>query len=131
MDELKTRRKALGLTQEEAAKKAGINKATLNQIEQGKRQAQVSTLMKLADALNCEVRDFFPKGETPSPEFELDGEEGVHLERTASSHVGRITGSSHARAEVDVEALRAALHGVAAGWLTAEEAEEKLLAGAA
>jgi transcriptional regulator with XRE-family HTH domain len=131
MDGLKRRRKALGLTQEEAAKRAGINKSTLNQIEQGKRQARVSTLKKLADALNCEVQDFFPKGEPPSPEFELDREGGTHLDRTSTSHAGRIGGISHARVEVDAEALRAALHGVAAGWLTAEEAEEKLLVGAA
>lgn len=67
MDEIKRIRDERGLTQQALADLAGINKVTLNHIEQGKGNPSVSTLEKIAGALDVEVRDFFPKAE---PSFE-------------------------------------------------------------
>jgi len=51
-------REAKGLTQEELAEKAKINRTTLSQVETGSRNATVSTLMRLAQAMemNLELR---------------------------------------------------------------------------
>jgi putative transcriptional regulator len=127
---LRQLREERGYSQNKLGRLADLNPATISLIEARKRQPNVETLQSIAGALGVEVRDFFPpKGEAPSPESSKDREGGVQHHRTSKSHAERITGSSHARVEVDVEALRAALHGVAAGWLTAGEAEEKLLVG--
>jgi UDP-N-acetylglucosamine 1-carboxyvinyltransferase len=47
----KEARKSIPLTQEELARKSGVNRTTLSKIESGSRNATVDTLMRLADAL--------------------------------------------------------------------------------
>ncbi|HRN70083.1 MAG TPA: helix-turn-helix transcriptional regulator [Candidatus Woesebacteria bacterium] len=55
---IKRARKKLGLTQEQLAVKAGIPYATLSKIESGQvTNPTVSTLKKIADALNISVDD--------------------------------------------------------------------------
>lgn len=58
--DIKTLREKSGMTQEELAKKANVNRSLLNQLETGKlTNTSTNTLEKLAKALNCDVRDFF------------------------------------------------------------------------
>jgi len=67
MEELTRIRNERGWSQQRLADEAGINKATLNQIERGRRSPNVETLHKLAAALGVEVGDFFPKAQSPLP----------------------------------------------------------------
>ena len=48
---LRAARKRLGLTQEEVAERSGVQAGEVSRIERGKRDPQVSTLEKLAKAL--------------------------------------------------------------------------------
>lgn len=58
--DIRTLREKSGMTQEELAKKANVNRPLLNQLETGKlTNTSTHTLEKLAKALNCKVRDFF------------------------------------------------------------------------
>ncbi|WP_203334326.1 helix-turn-helix transcriptional regulator [Planococcus beigongshangi] len=56
---LKTKRLEAGLTQEEAAKKAGIARTTYAMIEQGERDPSVSVAAKIAGALKFKWTIFF------------------------------------------------------------------------
>ena len=51
---LREYRLAQVLTQAELARAAGISKTTLNQVEQGKHPARISTVRKLAAALGVD-----------------------------------------------------------------------------
>ncbi|MGE0632662.1 MAG: helix-turn-helix domain-containing protein [Pseudobdellovibrionaceae bacterium] len=53
------RRKQLGLTQSELADKCETTQQTIAKIEQGVVDPRLSTLEKIADALNCELVDLF------------------------------------------------------------------------
>jgi len=64
MDEVKRIRRERGLSQRRLAELAGVNKVTLVHIETGKSSPNVETLEKLADALEVEVADFFPKSQS-------------------------------------------------------------------
>ncbi len=70
MRELTRIREERGLSQQGLADASGVNKATINQIERGRRSPNLETLEKLADALAVEMGDFFPKAEAPLPDFE-------------------------------------------------------------
>lgn len=59
MNRIKNARKRLGMTQNELAKKLGINRATLSKYETGQIDPTVSQLMKIADALNLPLFDLF------------------------------------------------------------------------
>jgi transcriptional regulator with XRE-family HTH domain len=48
---LRAARKKLGLTQEEVAERSGVQAGEVSRIERGKRDPQVSTLEKLAGAV--------------------------------------------------------------------------------
>lgn len=48
---LRAARTRLGLTQEEVAERSGVQAGEVSRIERGKRDPQVSTLEKLAEAL--------------------------------------------------------------------------------
>jgi transcriptional regulator with XRE-family HTH domain len=48
---LKAARRRLGLTQEQVAHRSGVHATEVSRIEAGKRDPQVSTLLKLAKAL--------------------------------------------------------------------------------
>jgi transcriptional regulator with XRE-family HTH domain len=67
MEELTRIRNERGWSQQRLADESGVNKATINQIERGRRSPNVETLEKLADALGAEVADFFPKAQAPLP----------------------------------------------------------------
>jgi transcriptional regulator with XRE-family HTH domain len=69
-EEVKRLRQAKGWTQEQLAVYAGSSQPTVNLLEAGKRNPSVSTLEKLARALEIEVVDLFPKAQTPQPSLE-------------------------------------------------------------
>lgn len=64
---LRLRRLTLGLTQREVARIAGISPEQLSNLETGKADPYLSTVLALADALGCEAADLLPfKRETPA-----------------------------------------------------------------
>lgn len=67
MRELTRIREERGLSQQGLADASGVNKATINQIERGRRSPNLETLEKLAAALEVEIADLFPKAQRPLP----------------------------------------------------------------
>jgi transcriptional regulator with XRE-family HTH domain len=65
MQELTRIRSERGWSQQRLSEESGVNKATINQIERGRRSPNVETLERLADALDVGVGDFFPKAQAP------------------------------------------------------------------
>ncbi len=65
-------REAAGLTQAEAAEKAGIHHQTPGDIERGKTRPSFSMLMKLAKIYNVPVASFFPDYELSDELSETD-----------------------------------------------------------
>jgi transcriptional regulator with XRE-family HTH domain len=63
MTELTRIRQERNLSQQRLADASGVNKATINQIERGRRSPNVETLTRLAHTLEVEVADFFPKAQ--------------------------------------------------------------------
>ena len=56
-------RKRKGMTRQQLADKSGVSQETIKALEKhynNPYDAKVSTLLKLATALNCRVRDFYP-----------------------------------------------------------------------
>ena len=62
-DEVRRRRKGLGLTGAQLAARAGMAPSAVSQIETGKRIPSTASVIKLADALGAEVGDLLPKGQ--------------------------------------------------------------------
>lgn len=57
---IKRVREEKGMTQEQLAEKANVNRSLLNQLETGKlKNTSINTLQKIADTLNCKITDFF------------------------------------------------------------------------
>lgn len=56
---IKQLRKELGLSQEKLALKAGIDRTYLAGIESGKRNATITSIKKIVDALEISMKDFF------------------------------------------------------------------------
>lgn len=54
------RRLAVGLTQEEAATKAGVSRQALSEIERGTQAPRWETLYALAEGMRCEIWDLIP-----------------------------------------------------------------------
>ncbi len=67
MEELTRIRSERGWSQQKLADESGVNKATINQIERGRRSPNIETLGKLAEALGTELGDFFPKVQQALP----------------------------------------------------------------
>lgn len=65
MEELRRIREDREWSQQKLADVSGVNKATINQIERGRRSPNIETLEKLAEALEVELADFFPKAQAP------------------------------------------------------------------
>jgi transcriptional regulator with XRE-family HTH domain len=65
--ELKRLREEKGWSQTKLASESGIDRATINQVEGGKRSPTIATLEVLADVMDVEVADFFPKAQPPLP----------------------------------------------------------------
>jgi transcriptional regulator with XRE-family HTH domain len=85
--EVRRLRLARAWNQTELAYHAGLAPSVISQIENGKRDPTARTLRKLAEALEVEVGDLFPKEQAPLPNFEQRREttaRGAALERYKS-----------------------------------------------
>jgi len=67
LEELRRIREEAGLSQSQLARESGVDRATINKIEQGKRSPSIATLESLARTLGVEVADFFPKAQATLP----------------------------------------------------------------
>lgn len=47
------------MSQDDLAKKAGVDRSYISQIESGKKTPSLSVLGRIADALECSLKDFF------------------------------------------------------------------------
>lgn len=59
LTELRGAREKLGLTQDELAQKASVNRTTLSKVETGMQNVTVGTLMKLAQAMSLSIKISF------------------------------------------------------------------------
>jgi len=60
---VKIRRIELSISQEDLANRAGLSRSFLSGVELGNRQASVSTVWRLAEALECQPSDLWLKAE--------------------------------------------------------------------
>ena len=67
MEELRRIREEAGLSQSQLARESGVDRATINKIEQGKRSPSIATLESLSRTLGVEIADFFPKVQATLP----------------------------------------------------------------
>ena len=56
--------KKIGLTQNELADRLGINRVSLSRLLSDKNDIRISTIKKIADAIGCDVAEFFSPAET-------------------------------------------------------------------
>ena len=56
--------KQRGLTQNELAERLGINRVSLSRLLSDKNDMRISTIQKIADAIGCDVAEFFTTAET-------------------------------------------------------------------
>ena len=73
MEELKRLREQKGWSQSRLARESGLDRATINQVEGGRRSPTIATLEILAESMGVEVADFFPKVQAALP-FERAGQ---------------------------------------------------------
>lgn len=70
---LRQRRKAAKLTQEGLALEADLERVFVSWLETGKRQPTLTTLLKLAGALNCRAADLVADTEEVLPRGQSSG----------------------------------------------------------
>lgn len=63
--QIRSVRKANGLTQEELAEKAELSYKYIGELERGQVNVSIDSLQKIADALEREIGEFFPLPESP------------------------------------------------------------------
>jgi transcriptional regulator with XRE-family HTH domain len=91
-------RNARGVKQQALAKFAGISGNSLYMIEHGGRNPSLSTLERIADALDVSPAEFFPPEDfdpktfrvPPVEEFDLDKLENEILTRTQPKNIGEL-----------------------------------------
>lgn len=64
-DNVRRFRHAHGMSQEELASKAGMDRKTVNRIEQGVHSVRLDNVWLLAQALDVDVRDLFSETQSP------------------------------------------------------------------
>lgn len=65
MLKIKETLKQRGLTQNELADRLGINRVSLSRLLSDKNDMRISTIKKIADAIGCDVAEFFTPATTP------------------------------------------------------------------
>jgi ribosome-binding protein aMBF1 (putative translation factor) len=55
-DDVATRRAALGLSQRELAERTSTTQSAIARLERGGRPPRIDTLLRIADALDCDLR---------------------------------------------------------------------------
>ena len=68
MLQIKEALKKRGLTQNELADRMGINRVSLSRILSNKNDMRISTIKKIADAIGCDVSEFFKPAEPAEKE---------------------------------------------------------------
>ena len=58
--EVRHRREMMGMSQESLAELCRLHRTYVGAIERGERNITLSTLLKLADAFDCELSDLIP-----------------------------------------------------------------------
>ena len=56
--------KQRGLTQNELSERLGINRVSLSRLLSDKNDMRISTIKKIADAIGCDVTEFFAPADT-------------------------------------------------------------------
>lgn len=56
-ESIRSRRKKKGVSQEELAHRAGLDRSYVGAVERGERNLGIDNLHRLADALGCNARD--------------------------------------------------------------------------
>jgi ribosome-binding protein aMBF1 (putative translation factor) len=56
-DDVATRRTELGLSQRELAELTGTTQSAIARLERGGRPPRIDTLLRIAEALDCDLRD--------------------------------------------------------------------------
>ncbi len=70
MKMLRTARKAAGLTMRELGDKVGVSESAISQYENGKREADFETALKIGEILGCSI-DYLLRGTSdPKPQSE-------------------------------------------------------------
>ena len=64
MLQIKETLKQRGLTQNELAERLGINRVSLSRLLSDKNDMRISTIKKIAEAIGCDVAEFFAPAET-------------------------------------------------------------------
>jgi transcriptional regulator with XRE-family HTH domain len=101
LEELKRIREKKGWSQTRLAQESGVDRATINQVEGGRRSPTIATLEVLAATMGAEVADFFPKAQAPLP-LEIDGGRGLQLwSELAEDLAARLTALIEAPANKD------------------------------
>ncbi|MEV8042478.1 helix-turn-helix transcriptional regulator [Streptomyces griseoluteus] len=54
-DRVRTARQAAGLTQDQLAEQAGLDRVQISEIERGRRDARLSTLLRIESALGTQL----------------------------------------------------------------------------
>lgn len=75
-ERIKSKRKALGLTQIQIKQATGISSGNLSDIENGNKLPSTPTLISLSNILNCSI-DWILKGETPKCENDFFQNESI------------------------------------------------------
>lgn len=60
-ERIKAARKSLGITQKTLGERLGVTQATIQQYESGKRKPKTETLIRIAKALNIQLRELDPR----------------------------------------------------------------------
>ena len=64
MLQIKEALKQRGLKQNDLAERLGINRVSLSRLLSDKNDMRISTIKKIADAIGCDVAEFFKQAET-------------------------------------------------------------------
>ena len=64
MLQIKEALKKRGLKQNDLAERLGINRVSLSRLLSDKNDMRISTIKKIADAIGCDVAEFFTKADT-------------------------------------------------------------------
>jgi transcriptional regulator with XRE-family HTH domain len=110
---LRELRERAALSQEDVAARAGVARATIADLEAGKRPARPSTIRKLAKGLDVEVTELYAEPEsrkTPAPPSSQERllDNGV-LEEARRAEWDAAVGGAHQLRELDKEAALAVL----------------------
>jgi len=73
---IKTIRNEKGLSQMELSLRSNLSQSFIANVESGKKQPSVSTLLKIADALEMSPQDFFPEHVEQNEQVD-DGKERI------------------------------------------------------